>query len=139
MTNEHILLREIAVPVSGTVDDSIGFLKGTVLKIADPNTVSASDGNNDEIAGIASQEKIASNGQTKNAFYDKGDFRGILSGSATTGDPLGSWGREGINQIYSLIGVTNLSGNCVLGTAKEDGTDGQTIRYKLDPQAIMSA
>jgi len=132
-------MREVELPVSFTVADGAGIEKGTLLKMADLNTAAASTAVNDVIAGIAAQEKIVSNGQTKLAVYVRGDFKGELSGNATTGDPLGSHSRTGEeNTIYSLAGVVNLSGNCCLGVAKEDGTDGQTIRYELKPQVIES-
>ena len=138
MTNEHVLLREIAPPVSGTCADTPGILKGTVLVYSDPNTVAASTGTNDEVAGIASQEKITLNGQTKIAFYEQGDFRGIASGNIGVGDPIASAGIGSLNYVYSLIGVANLSGNCVLGISKEAASDEETFRYKLAPQALVT-
>ena len=139
MTNEHVLLREIAVPISGTCADSPGILKGTVLVYSDPNTVAASTGNTDNVAGIAAQEKITLNGQTKIAFYEEGDFRGIASGNIGLGDPIASWGREGINQVYSVISGNggSLSENIILGVAKEAASDEETFRYKLAPQTLI--
>ena len=75
MTNEAVLLKEVALPVSYTVADSGGIEKGTLLKMADLNTAAASDAINDMIAGVAAQEKISLNGQTKLAVYNRGDFR----------------------------------------------------------------
>lgn len=139
MANEAVLMRELELPVSFTCDDSTGIEKGAILKLTDPNTCALSAATNDEIAGIASQEKIASNGQTKIAVYTRGDFKLVASGSITVGDPVGSAATTGSNTVKTLVGVANLSGNCVLGIAKETATTGQTLRVELKPQALTTA
>ncbi len=140
MTNEAVLLREVSVPVSFTCSDSIGIEKGAILTLSDPNTVALCTTDKAEVAGIAAQEKIASNGQIKIAFYDRGDFKLVASGSITVGDPVGTSANSGAsNTVCTLVGVANLSGNCVLGIAKETATTGETLRVELKPQALTTA
>ena len=140
MANEAVLLREVELPISFTVADNTGIEKGTLLKMTDPNTASANAAHSGIVAGIAAQEKIADNGQTKLAVYQGGDFKVLLSGSATVGDALAM--ASAANSVYSLDHdanaalVVNLSGNVVFGIAKETGTTGETIRVELKPQAI---
>lgn len=135
MANEHVLLREVALPVSFTCADGTGILKGTVLQLTDPNTVSAAVEVNSVAAGVAAQEKIADSGTPRIAVYDRGDFKATLSGPATVGDPLGI---NHANLLYTLSGITNLSGQVCIGVAKETGTNTQSIRYELKPQVIDS-
>ena len=138
MTNEAVLMREVSVPVSFTCSDSTGIEKGALLALTDPNTCATATTSKEEVAGVAAQEKIANNGQTKVAVYDRGDFKIVASGSITAGDPVAMWGRDG-NMVFTLVGVANLSGNCVFGIAKETATNGQTLRVELKPQALTTA
>ena len=139
MTNEAVLMREVALPVSFTCSDSTGIEKGALLALTDPNTVATAAGVGlDRVAGIAAQEKIALNGQTKIAVYTQGDFKIIGSGSINAGDPVSIWGRDG-NMVFSVAATANLSGNCVLGISKENSTAGQSLRVELKPQALKSA
>lgn len=139
MADEAVLLREVALPVSFTVLDTPGIEKGSVMKLSDPNSASISNENYDEIAGIAAQEKIDENGQTKLAIYDKGDFAMLASGNIGVGDPVGSAATTSPNAVLTLVGVANLSGNCCLGISKEDAGDGHIFRVELKPQALVSA
>lgn len=140
MSNEAVLMREVVLPVSFTCDETVGFLKGTLLALADPNTCIASSAINDKIAGVAAQEKIAGNGQNKIAVYDGGDFRFTCSGTVNVGDPVGSYSRAaGENFVYTLSGVANLSGVCCVGIAKEEASTGETLRVELKPQILVTA
>ena len=48
-----------------TVADGTGIAKGTLLKLATPNTASAASADNDVVGGIAWMEKVASDGSTE--------------------------------------------------------------------------
>ena len=138
MTNEAVLMREVSIPISGTVVDGAGILKGTLLTQSDPNTVAASTTTAPIAAGIASQEKVVDNGQTKLAYYDRGDFRVIASGNIGLGDPLAIAGLQGLNYVYSIINAGgSLSGNIILGHAREAATDEETFRMELHPQTLI--
>lgn len=127
MANEATLLTRLAHPIHFTVADGTGIEKGTILKLTDPWTASASDGIGDAIAGIAAAEKIASDGKISLAAYREGIFRTYLSGACTVGDPLCS---AGLNSVQ--VPVAALSGAQVLGIAGETGTNGETIKMILN-------
>jgi len=136
MANEHILMTQKSIPISGTVANGTGIEKGTLLKLADPNTYSASDGTNDIVGGILYTEKIANDGNTQaSVLTGPGDeLRAIASGSITVGDPLGTL-TDFPNYLRTLKGLTELSGGVVLGRSKETATAGQTFKYELNIQS----
>jgi hypothetical protein len=127
MANEHTLVYELALPVSVTCADGAGIEKGTLVKFADPNTVSAA-AENDYIYGVTSQEKVASDGRTQIAVYKKGIFKATLAGSVTSGQALAA---SGSNQVK--VAAAAHVGAKTLGIALETGTNGETILYELNP------
>lgn len=137
MANEAVLVHEYELPVNFIVSNTVGIEKGALLKMADPMTASSANGTNDTIAGIAAQEKIASNGQTHLGVYRRGIFRMYLSGAATVGDPVGSIATY-TNFIASNRATTNLSGSPILGTALETGTNGEQILVELNITPVTS-
>ena len=139
MTNEAVLLREVALPVSGTCADATGIAKGAILAMADLNTVALAAADSAIVVGVASQEKIADNGHTKIAFYDQGDFRMTASGDIAIGDAVAtSSGTGNSNTVCAMLSTANLSGNVILGMAKETAATGETFRVKLQPQSILT-
>lgn len=137
MANEHTLYVQTSLPLPMTVADGTGIEKGALLKLADPLTVSTSDGKDDVAGGIAFGEKIASNGVTTLAVFRSGIFRAIASGSVTVGDQLGSTA-DFPNYLYSQSESSGLSGSRTFGTALQTATVGQTFLYELNPQATAS-
>jgi len=133
MANEAVLVYEEELPLPCIVSNSVGIEKGALLKLVDPNTASAATGTNDVLAGIAAQEKIASDGKTKLAVYRKGIFKMIASGAISVGEPVGSvasWA----NYVISNALTPNLSGMKCLGHALETAADGETILIKVNVQ-----
>lgn len=132
MTNEHTLIIQKTIPTSLTVADGTAITKGTVLKLTDPNTASASSAANDVVAGIAYTDKIASNGVTQLAVVTgPGDeFVAIASGSITFGDTLVTAVPAGGN--YLATAPANISGSNIIGRSLETATVGQTFRYVLN-------
>lgn len=129
MAFEHTLYLETELPYPFICADGTGIEQGTLLKMTDPITASASDGASDNIAGVAAKEKIASSGVTTIPVYRGGWFKATLSGSCTVGDVLVTVGAD--NQVKVPTG--SLSGSKALGIALETGTTGQTILYELRP------
>lgn len=130
MANEHTLLLETELPSSMTCADGTGIEKGTLLKLTDPNTASASTGHVDEIAGVAAGEKIASDGITAVAVYKGGEFKATASGSISIGDDLVTSGGGAPNVLESAgTGDTK-----IVGESMEAVTTGQTFRYRLNPR-----
>lgn len=133
MANEAVVLKRVTIPISVTCADGTGIEQGTVLKYADPNTVSASTGTSDIIAGIAYNEKIASDGNTQIAVLQgPGDMLKMkCSGNITAGDPVGTLTGYP-NYVTSLYLVSGLSRQQRLGYARETGTNGETIKVELN-------
>ena len=57
MALECTIVYETSLPVAFTCADGTGIEKGSILKLADPNTVSITAGDTDPVAGIAAEEK----------------------------------------------------------------------------------
>ena len=135
MANEHVLMTQKTFPISVTVANGTGIEKGTVLKLADPNTASASNAALDIIAGIAYTEKIANDGNTQiSVLSGPGDeLKAIASGSITVGDVLVTAISldSPSNMLASGAGNTAVSGSIVIGISKETATAGQSFKYTL--------
>lgn len=84
MANEAVLIVETALPIMFTCANGTPIEKGTILKLSDPMTVAASSADGDLFAGIAAEEKIASDGNTKIAVYTQGIFKIKDSGAGVT-------------------------------------------------------
>jgi hypothetical protein len=124
MANEAVLIYETEIPIPFTCADNAGIEKGTVLKLADPATVSACSADNDIFIGIAAEEKIANDGKTKIAVYTKGIFKMTVS---STGSTVGLHQViKGANTIGDYTTLDDEKGY-VIGKALETGTNGETI------------
>lgn len=130
MANEHTLMIETELPIPFTVANGNGIEKGTVLKNADPMTASASTGTEDIVAGIAAEEKIASDGKTTLAVYRRGIFKGTASGSIGVGDAI----ITAAGATANLVKTAAVNSEDILGISLETATDGQTFLYELGPR-----
>ena len=132
MAREATLVVQKTIPVNFTVADATGIEKGTLLKLADPATVSASSATNDIVGGFAYNEKIASDGVTKLAVLrGPGDWLKVTaSGAVSIGDPVGI--AQPGNYLRSLKGVSNLSGGFIVGNALETAADEDTFLMELN-------
>ena len=88
MAHEAILMFETELPIPFTVANTTGIEKGAVLKLTDPMTAIITSGDEDQIAGIAAEEKIASDGKTTLAVYRRGIFKAYVSAQVTIGQAL---------------------------------------------------
>lgn len=134
MANEHTIHFETDLPVSFTVANATGIEKGTLLQSTDPNTAIAVSATKNVVAGVAAQEKIASDGITKLAVWTRGTFRAVASGSITVGDALIT-DHTG-NKLVSAAAKASLSGKIIVGTSLETATDGESFLYELRPQYV---
>ena len=112
-----------------TVADGTGIEKGTLLKVSDPRTAAASDGEADPCAGVAAREKIASDGRTQLAVYKKGYFQANASGAIIMGAPLISAGE--VNQVKAAT-TADHSGAQIIGYSEETAADGEDVIIRLD-------
>lgn len=128
----HTLMIETELPIPMTCANATGIPKGTLLKLADLNTVAASNGDVDVIAGVAAEEKIASDGKVKIAVYRGGYFIATAGGTCTVGKTLMSYSSTG--DANDLIDGSNaaLYSKCI-GIALETAADGETFLYELCP------
>lgn len=112
--------------------DGTGIEKGTLLKLEDEFTVSASDGDADIIAGVAAEEKIANDGKTTIAGWIDGIFKATAGGNCTVGKSLMSYSSTGdANDVIDCTNAGLYSKSCAIsyGTA----TDGETFLVRLAP------
>lgn len=130
MADECTLLVETHPPVPMTVSNTTGIEKGAILKLTDPNTAALADGDDDIIAGIAAEEKIASDGKTTLAVYRRGIFKGLAGGAITIGCALGTYASTGATNELHALGA---AGDNMLGESMETADDGHTFRFELKP------
>ena len=125
MANEATLWMELDLPIPFTVADGSGIEKGTVCKMSDPMTAAASSADNDVFAGIAAEEKIASDGRTKLGLYRRGIFKMVIEAgnSTTVGQDVVI---KGANTIGGYTTLDDEKGY-VIGKALETGAAGESV------------
>jgi len=129
MANEHTLMIETELPIPMTCSNTTGIEKGTLLKLTDPFTASASAAAEDIIAGVAAEEKIANNGITKISVYRGGIFKATASGSISVGDALIS----AVPASTNLLATAAVNSEDIVGIALETATTGESFLYELKP------
>ena len=133
MVNEAILRMEKSLPEIFTCADGAGIEQGAILKLADPNTASLSDGDEDYNAGICHTEKIASDGTTSVSTYTDGLFDMYVSGSVTAGQALATSSSTTGSNILVVATATAI-GSKTFGIARENHTGNATqILVELKP------
>lgn len=125
MANEATLMFETEPPIPFTVADGAGIEKGTVCKMSDPMTAAASSADNDVFAGIAANEKIASDGNTRLALYRRGIFKMVIAAgeSTTVGQDVVI---KGANTIGGYTTLDDEKGY-IIGQALETGAAGESV------------
>lgn len=135
-------MTQVTFPKSLLCAEGTGMEKGIVVKATDPSTVAASDGANDQVAGILYTEKVAGNGATQClVMTGPGDeLKAVASGSIGLNDPLVTAisATSPSNMLASAVNLTStqLSGSRILGFSREIATAGETFKYVLDIQSI---
>ena len=118
--------------VQRTVAEGTQISGGTLLKLAEPNTASASAAV-DVFGGIAAAEKVADDGATTLSAYMKGvfDLKTVATvgaeGAIVTGDQVIL---SGANYIKAAL-TDGTQDHLVVGTAEEDATGDEVIRVRL--------
>lgn len=137
MALEAVLIHETSVPIPFTCADGTGIEKGTILKLTDPMTVAAADGDTDIVAGIAAEEKIASDGKTKIAVHTRGIFKGFAGAAGcSVGDALITDVATGAaNELVSA----DVNSENIVGRALETATDTQSFLFELNPFTVNLA
>lgn len=137
MALECTLVFETEPPVFFTCADGTGIPKGSVLKLTDPNTVVITAGDTDPVAGIAAEEKIASDGKKTIAVYQRGTFKGYAGAAGVTAGMaiITDTGTGAANELV----VADVNSEHLVGTAKETATDGETFLFDLLPRGVQLA
>ena len=128
MANEAVLIENPTRFARYTVADGTGIPFGTLLKLSDPNTAAATSADNDPFAGIAWEEKTASDGITEitaalNGVWDLKD-----SGAGITAGAICNIG--GANLIITSAAADLLTGS-VVGKALETAAASEVIRVRV--------
>jgi len=123
MANEATLIHELEPPIPFTCANATGIEKGTLLKLTDPMTVALADGAADIIAGIAAEEKIASDGRTKIGVYLRGVFKMLSDGTVAVGAGVIA---DGTNPNEFITATAAADAAAVFGIALDTTADGET-------------
>ena len=113
------------VPVRFTCADGTGIEKGTILWLDDARSVSGVSATLEPFAGIASVEKVASDGSTTIGCWTKGIFDMYAASAISAGDPVVLSGQNMVS------GASVAPINQVIGIALEDATAAETIQVAV--------
>ena len=131
MASETTLIYELEPPIPFTVADNTGIEKGAILMLTDPMTASLATGDDDMVAGIAAEEKIANDGKTKLAVYRRGIFKGLAGAAGiAAGKAIGTWATTGATNELHLCGAGH---DNQLGHSLETAGDTETFLFELMP------
>ena len=129
MVNEAVWEVNTGLATNFTVADGTGIEKGTICTLTDPLTASQTTASGAAIAGIAVEEKIASDGRTQLGMLREGRFKVTASGSITAGDGL-ILAANGVNQVLTAGRNPQIP---QVGIALETATDQETFFMELRP------
>lgn len=128
MANEAVCIETPTEFARYTVADGTGIAIGTLLKLTDPNTAIATSADNDPFAGIAWEEKTASDGITEitaalNGVWDiKDGGAGFTAGAIVT--------VNGANVVAAAAAADLLPGS-VVGKALETAAANEVVRVRV--------
>ncbi len=127
MANETTLMVETELPINFKCADGAGIAKGAILKLTESMTAIITSGQNDKVAGIAAEEKIANDGKVTIKVYMGGIFKGVAGAAVNVGAALMTDATA--NKIETATTGTGASG---IGYALEAPSgDGQTFIFRL--------
>lgn len=111
-----------------TVADGTAITKGTLLNLSDARTGVKSATEGEAISGVASMDKVASDGATTISVWTDGIFDCYASGAITAGQPIIS---AGMNNEVKLLTSLGSSGATCIGYAMETASDKETIACRI--------
>ena len=115
--------------------NATGIEMGTLVKLADPFTVSAASALNDVVGGITLAEKIASNGEITVPVARSGIWKVTASGNVTVGNALIIAAIPTANKVE----IAAVNSENVIGIALETATDSETFLMELRPTVMNLA
>ena len=125
MANEAVCIETPTEFARYTIADGVAIPLNTLLQLSGDNTASASSANSEVFAGIAWEEKTASDGITEIVVAKNGVFDLTCGANGVTLGALVSL--SGANVIKDAIAAEILSGD-VIGKALEAGSAAEVIR-----------
>lgn len=128
MTFEAVLRHRTEHPIDFTVSNTTGIEKGTLCKLTDARTAAISDTEGEACSGVTAREKIASDGRTQLAIFQRGIFDMYASGAIIVGAPVMS---AGVTNNVKQATVTR-SGSMIIGHALEAASDKETFQVMLN-------
>ena len=133
MANEAVIIElgpNSGAPVLRTCADGATIEKGTLLVLADPNTVTASTSSSygSPFGGIAAAEKVASDGSTLISAYMEGVFD--LTNCLTAAGVGNLVSLSGANLFGGALAAHILSG-AVIGKLEETASASEVVRVRL--------
>src|SRR3972149_3419150 len=129
MANEAVLIFETEAPIPFTVANATGIEKGALLAMTDPMTaILVSADGTEALAGIAAEEKIASDGKTKIGVYRRGIFKILAGGAVTVGESVISNGATLANEVITAA----VNSENIVGIALETVADTETFLVELN-------
>jgi hypothetical protein len=131
MANEAVCIETPTEFRRYTVADGTGIAIGTILKLTDPNTAAASSADNDVFAGIAWEEKTASDGIVEITAAVNGIWDVTTTNAAITAGGIVSVG--GANLIRAAAEADMITGE-VVGKALETCAATEVIRVAVGRQ-----
>jgi hypothetical protein len=137
MANELTLVYETSLPVAFLCADAGAIEKGSLVKLSDPNTVAITAGDNDIIAGVTAEEKIANDGKTKIPVYRTGVFKGT---AGTAGVTVGvAIVTDSATSAANKLADAAVNEENIVGISRETATAGETFLFDLNPVSMNLA
>lgn len=128
MANEAVCIETPTRFARYTVADGAGIAIGTLLKVSDPNTAAATSADNDKFAGIAWEEKTASDGITEITAALDGVWDIKDAGSGIT---VGALVNVGGANLINTAASGDMDAGTVVGKALETGAASEVIRVRV--------
>lgn len=131
MANEAVIIELLGNggdPIRFTVSDANAIAKGTIMRITDPRTASATSAADQPICGIAASAKTALDGQVTLACYTNGIFDIVNATGAATCGALQA--PNGANTVTNADAADLLQGS-IVGQALETGGTPETIAIRV--------
>lgn len=128
MANEAVCIETPTRFARYTVADGAGIPIGTLLKVTDPNTAAATSADNDKFAGIAWEEKTASDGITEITAALDGVWDIKDAGAGIT---VGLLVNVGGANLINAAASGDMDAGTVVGKALETAAASEVIRVRV--------
>jgi len=128
MANEAVCIETPTEFARYTVADGTGIPLNTILQLSGDNTALASSANSEVFAGIAWEEKTASDGITEITAAINGVWDLTCGAAGVTLGALVSL--SGANLIKDATEAEEITGD-IIGKALEAGSDSEVIRVRV--------